>query len=136
MQDLAGKVAVVTFIYTGCADVATVEQAAHSRHDHRIGDHRVGLVDLVERNSLQLQPPRTGALSLLDHWGERRDWEDLAGYNNLGALVAESFPQNALALARAIYFGRIEQRHPQCTGTLHDVACGTRGVIFSVAPFA
>ena len=101
---------------TGCADVATVEQAAHSRHDHRIGHHRVGLVNLVERNSLQLQPPRTGTLSLLDHRGERRDWEDLADYSNLGALVAESLPENALALARAIYFGRIEQRHPRVCG--------------------
>ena len=86
---------------TGRADVAAVEQAAHTGHDHRVGDHGVGLVDLVERNAVHLQSPRTGALALFDHRGERRDRKDLAGQRNRGTLVAECLAEDALTLAHA-----------------------------------
>ena len=72
----------------GRTDVAAVEQFAHPGHDHRIGDHRVGLVDLIQRDTVQPEPPRAGAFPLLDHRGERGDGHDLAGHRDLGALVA------------------------------------------------
>ena len=105
----------------GRADVAAVEQAAHSRHDHRIGNHRVGLVDLVERDAVQLQPSRTGALALLDHRRERRDRHDLAGHRDLGALVAERLAEDPLAFAQSVYLGGIEQRDSRGEGALDDV---------------
>ena len=119
----------------GRADVAAVEQAAHARHDHRIGDHRVGLVDLVQRDAVELQPPCTGTLALPDHRGKRRDGKDLAGHRDVGTLVAECFAEDALALAQPVHLGRVEQRDAQGAGALHDVAGGARGVGVAVAPF-
>jgi hypothetical protein len=99
-------------------------------------DHGVGLVDLVERNAVDLQPPSTGALALFDHRGEGRDRKDLAGQRDRGTLVAECLAEDALTLAHRVHLGRIEQRDPQSQGALHDVASGTRGVAVPVTPFA
>jgi hypothetical protein len=120
----------------GRADLSAVEQVSHAGHDHRIGDHRVGLMDLVERDAVEPQPPRTGALALLDHGGEGRDREDLAGHRDLGALVAERLAEDPLAFAQPVYLGGVEQRHPQCPGAPHDVTCGTGGIAVSIAPLA
>ena len=56
----------------GRADDAVVEQAAHPRHDHRVGDQGVGLVDLVERDAVELQPLARWPGALLDHRRERQ----------------------------------------------------------------
>src|SRR6201999_2074750 len=107
--------------HAGRPDVAAVEKAAHPRHDDRVGDHRVGLVDLVERNAIDLQSLRTGTLALSDERRKRRDRKDLAGQRDRGTLVAERLAEDALTLAHPIYLSRIEQRHPQVESALHDV---------------
>jgi len=116
--------------------VAAVEKAAHPRHDDRVGDHRVGLVDLVERNAIDLQPLRAGALPLFDDRRKRRDRKDLAGQRDRGTLVAERLAQDALTLAHSIYLGRVEQRHPQVERALHDVTGDPPGIGVPVAPLA
>src|SRR6516225_7560562 len=116
----------------GRADLSAVEQVTHPGHDHRIGDHRVGLVDLVERDAIEPQPSRTRALALLDHGGEGGHRENLAGHRYLGALVAERLAKDPLAFAESVYLGSIEQRHSQTPGALHDVTRGTGGVTVAV----
>jgi hypothetical protein len=84
---------------------------------------------LIERDAVQLQPARAGALAPLDHRWERRVRQDFAGHHNVGAPVAECFAEDALAFALSVYLGRAEQRHPQGKRPLHDVACGARSVL-------
>jgi hypothetical protein len=119
-----------------CTDGAAVEQVAHPGHDHRVGDHRVGLVHLVQRDSVQPEPLGAGALPLLDDRGKRGDGHDLAGHHDVGALVAQRLAQDPLAFAEPVYLGGVEQRDPQRTGPLHDVASGAGGVTVAVAPLA
>ena len=117
------------------ADVAVVEQVTHARHDHRIGHHRVGLVDLVQRDAAQLQPPGAGVCALLDHRGKRGDGKNLAGHRNLGARIAERIAEDALALTEPVNLRGIEQRDAECQRAMHDVAGGARRVGVAVAPF-
>jgi hypothetical protein len=122
--------------YAGGADGAAVEQVAHARHDHRVGDDRVGLVNLVERDVLELQPPRAGALALFHHGRKRRDRKDLAGHRDLIALVAQCLAEDALALAEPVHLGGVEEVDAQGACAMDDVAGGAGGVTIAVAPLA
>ena len=108
----------------------------HARHDHRIGDDRVGLVNLVERDVLELQPPRAGALALLHHGRKRRDRKDLAGHRNLVAFVAERLAEDSLTLTEPVHLGGVEEVDAQGTCAMDDVAGGACGVTVAVAPLA
>jgi len=118
------------------ADGTAVEQFAHPRHDHRVGHHRVGLVDLVERDPVELQPAGAGTLTLLDHGREGCDRHDLARHHHLGALVAERFAEDVLAPAEAVDLGRVEQGHAEGQRTLDDVGGRAGRVAAAVAPLA
>src|SRR3984957_15480650 len=120
----------------GSADGAAVEQVAHARHDHRIGDDRVGLVNLVERDVLELQSPRAGALALLDHERKRRDRKDLAGHRDLIAVVAQSLAEDSLALSESVHLGGVEEVDAQGACAVHDIAGGAGGVTIAIAPLA
>src|SRR5258705_7104307 len=91
-------------------------------------------MNLVERDTVQLQPPRTRALALLDHRGERRDRHDLARYGNLGALVAECLAEDPLAFAKSVDLCGIEQGDSQGEGALHNITRGAGRVPVPVAP--
>ncbi|CKS92174.1 Uncharacterised protein [Mycobacterium tuberculosis] len=92
-------------------------------------------MDLIQRDTVQLQPPRTGALAVLDHRRKRRDREDLASHHHLGAVVAEGLPENTLAFAQAVDLGGIEQRDPQGACAFDNVAGGAGGVPVPISPF-
>jgi hypothetical protein len=121
---------------SGGADGAAVQQVAHARHDHRVGDDRVGLVNLVQRDVLELQPPRTRALALFHHDGKRRDRKDLAGHRDLVALVAQCLAEDSLALAESVHLRGVEERHTQGACAADDLARGAGGVTVAVAPLA
>ena len=119
-----------------CADETVVEQAPHARHDHRIGDERVRLVDLIERDAVQLEPTRAGPCALPRDRRERRDGKDLARHHDIGPLRPERLAENAFAAARSVHLGGVEQGDTHGAGAGHDVASRTRGVLVAVTPLA
>jgi hypothetical protein len=100
---------------------------------NRVGDHGVGLVHLVQRNAVQLQPLRTAALTLFDHRWEWCNRKDLAGHRNLGARVSECRVEDALTLTHPVYLGRIEQRDPKSRARCAMSRAKPRGVAVRVS---
>ena len=117
-------------------DPAGPQQGLHPRHDHRVADERVGLVDLVERDGLELQPAGATVGPPPGHRGEGRDREELAGHHDLGPTGPERLAQDPLAPAGAVDLGGVEEGDPELEGAGHDLAGGAPGVRVAVAPLA
>jgi hypothetical protein len=91
---------------------------------------------LVKRDFGQLQPGGARLLALANDDRERGQREELAGDDDVSALVAERLTEDALALAEAVDLGGVEKRDSELTRAPHDVTGSAAGVGVAVAPLA
>ena len=120
------------------ADPAARRAAARMPgHDHRVGDHRVGLVHLVERDARQPQPPRAAAPSAAGRpAGTARPGRSCWRPRPRPRSSPERLAEDPLAAAEAVDLGGVEQRDAELAGAPDDVARGPVGVRVAVAPLA
>ncbi|EWT02068.1 hypothetical protein N865_07210 [Intrasporangium oryzae NRRL B-24470] len=118
------------------ADPAGVEELTQAGHRHRVGDHGVRLVHLVERDRPHAEPARARLRATPDDRRERGEREELARHDDPLAVVAERVGEDPLAPAEAVDLGRVEEGHPELAGPPHDVDRHAGGVAVAVSPLA
>jgi hypothetical protein len=119
----------------GLGDQPDPLQRAHAAHDRPVPDHRVRLVHLVQVDTADAEPVRAGHRALLHHRRHRQQREQLGGQEHGRPAIAERAAQDALAPAQPVDLRRVEQRHAEVDGPMHNRIGIPLSVSVAVTPF-